>query len=99
MTLTLAFVTMAQDPSVVHMWQEALPLTIAEGPPRYSWSTTPTTVALEFDKPLSSEIELVRFARAGNDPGWRLADTIRTTAPDGRTTLTGPIGVESLLLI
>ena len=99
LTLTLAFVAMSQDPSVAHTWQEALPLTIAEGPPRYSWRTTTTTVVLQFDKPLSSEIEVVRFARAGNDPGWRLADTIRTTAPDGRTILTGPIGVESLLLI
>jgi len=99
MTFTLAFVTMAQDPSVPHTWQEALPLTIAEGPPRYSWSTTTTTVALQFDRQLPSEIEVVRFARVDNDRGWRLADTIHATAPDGRTTLTGPIGVESLLLI
>jgi hypothetical protein len=99
LTLTLLFVATAPDPSVAHTWQEALPLTIAEGPPRYSWSTTTTTVVLQFDTLLPAEIEVVRFARAGNDRRWHLAETIQATAPDGRTTLTGPIGVESLLLI
>jgi len=79
--------------------QDALPLTVAEGPPRYPWTTTTTTVTLRFDSAVPAAIEIVRLARTIEDRRWHLAETVHATASEGKLALKGPIGVETLLLI
>jgi hypothetical protein len=95
----LAFVAALPLQSHADSSQDALPLEITAGPPRYTWSPANTSVALQFDGSVPSEIEVVRLARAGDVRAWHLADTIHATVSDGRTALSGPIGVETLLLI
>ena len=83
--------------------QDALPLTVAEGPPRYPWTATTTlattTVTLRFDSPVPAAIQIVRLARTIEDRRWRLAETVHATVSEGGLSLQGPIGVETLLLI
>ena len=81
--------------------QEALPLAVAEGPPRYPWTTTAatTTVTLRFDRGVPAAIEIVRLGRAVDDRPWHLAETVHATVSEGEAVLKGPIGVETFLLI
>ena len=81
--------------------QDALPLTVGEGPPHYAWTTTmaTTTVTLRFDSAVPAAIQIVRLARTIEDRRWRLAETVHATASEGGLSLNGPIGVETLLLI
>jgi hypothetical protein len=80
--------------------QDALPLSVAEGSPRYPWSTTAAaTVTLRFDRGLPPAIEVVRLGRGVDDRQWRLAETVHATASEGELALKGPIGVDTLLLI
>lgn len=81
--------------------QDALPLTVAEGPPRYPWSNpvATTIVTLRFDREVPAAIEVVRLARAVDDRLWHMAETVHTTASESELALKGPIGVDTLLLI
>jgi hypothetical protein len=80
--------------------QDALPLSVAEGSPRYPWTTTAAaTVTLRFDRGLPPAIEVVRLGRGVDDRQWRLAETVHATASEGELALKGPIGVDTLLLI
>ena len=81
--------------------QDALPLAVAEGPPRYPWTTTAatTTVTLRFDRGMPAAIEIVRLGRSVDDRPWHVAETVHATASEGELALKGPIGVDTLLLI
>jgi hypothetical protein len=79
--------------------QDGFPLAIGHGPARFSWNTASTAVALQFNGPIAAAIEVARLARVGDDRAWHLAETVHATVSEGRTHLTGPIGIETLLLI
>jgi hypothetical protein len=79
--------------------QDGFPLAIGSGPARLHWNTDASGVVLQFNGPIASTIEVARLARGVDDRAWHLAETVHATVSDGRTHLTGPIGVETLLLI
>jgi hypothetical protein len=79
--------------------QDGFPLAIGDGPARFHWNTASTAVLLQFNGPIASAIEVARLARGVDDRVWHLAETVHTTVADGRAHLTGPVGVETLLLI
>ena len=79
--------------------QDGFPLAIGHGPARFSWNTASTAVALQFNGPIPGAIEVARLARVGDDRAWHLAETVHATVSEGRAHLTGPIGIETLLLI
>ena len=78
--------------------QDGFPLAIGNGPARFHWNTASTAVLLQFNGPIASAIEVARLARGVDDRAWHLAETVHATVADGRAHLTGPIGVETLLL-
>ena len=79
--------------------QDGFPLTIGNGPARHHWNTGASAVVLQFNGPIATAIEVTRLARGVDDRAWHLAETVHATVSDGRAHLTGPIGVETLMLI
>ena len=79
--------------------QDGFPLAIGNGPARLHWNTGASAVVLQFNGPIATPIEVARLARGVDDRAWHLAETVHTTVSDGRAHLTGPTGVETLLLI
>ena len=93
--LVLLFETTAQaQPS-----QTAVPLEIADGPPRYEWQTTSVPVVLQFDNTVPRQLEIIRLARTLQDRQWHLADTARVILSIGGASIDGPIGVDTLLVV
>ncbi len=80
-------------------FQDGFPLAIGNGPARFLWNAGASAVVLQFNGPIASTIEVARLARSVDDRAWHLAETVHATVSDGRAHLTGPIGVETLLLI
>ncbi len=79
--------------------QDGFPLAIGNGPARLHWNTGASAVVLQFNGPIAAAIEVARLARGVDSRVWHLAETVDATVSDGRAYLTGPIGVETLLLI
>ena len=79
--------------------QDGFPLAIGNGPARLHWNTGASAVVLQFNGPIATAIEVARLARGVDDRAWHLAETVQVTVSDGRAHLSGPIGVETLLLI
>ena len=81
--------------------QDAFPLTVAEGPPRFPGvnPVAASTVTLRFDGAVPAAIEVVRLGRAADARSWHVAETVHATASAGELALKGPIGMDTLLLI
>ncbi len=81
--------------------QDASPLTVAEGPPRFPGLNplAASTVTLRFDGAVPAAIEVVRLGRAADDRSWHMAETVHATPSAGDLALKGPIGMDTLLLI
>jgi hypothetical protein len=76
-----------------------LPLSIADGRLAPPPGAPVVAVTVTFSAAVSRPVEAMRLDRTAVNRRWHLADIVRTLADDGRITVRGPAGVETLLVV
>jgi hypothetical protein len=87
--------------AVALAWQggHELPITVDPATTRAADATHQTALTLRFDGDLRETIEVVRLVRSPGPAGWQVGDYLRQAVHEGETTMGGPAGTETLLLI
>jgi hypothetical protein len=87
--------------AVALAWQVTLdlPMTVDLATERSVAGGPQADLTLEFDGDLPESIDVVRLVRSPGPAGWQVADSLRRAVRGGATTIGGPAGAETLLLI
>jgi hypothetical protein len=96
---TIALVIAAPIANRASSLQGVVPFSISDDPARFPWATASVPVVFQFSNDVAGDLVITRLVRTGYEPAWHLADTIRVAASGGRAAVTGPIGIETLLVV